>query len=315
MRPVMPMGAIAIALALALPSATATAGEQAIKTYSLQWAGLKRTFILYEPRQGTAGAPLPLLFVLHGGGGHGRGMITLTKGRFNELADRDRFLVAYPSGIDKNWNDQRSDAIDRAHREKIDDAGFLLEIVRLLAKEKNADMKRVYCTGISNGGFMSLRMACEHADRIRGAVIITAQNPVEAAERCKPSRPVPIMFMNGTGDPLVPYNGGDIKVLLKARGRVVSTDETMKFWAAANRCAAEPLVEKLPDRDPADGSTVVRYTWKPAPGGAPLVLYRFDGGGHTWPGGWQYLPPEIVGTMNRDIVAADVIWEFFEGLK
>lgn len=292
-----------------------TAGEQRIKTYSLQWAGQKRSFILYEPRKGTAGAPLPLLLALHGGGGTARGVITLTKGRFNELADREGFLVAYPDGIDKHWNDQRSQDIDRAHNEKIDDAGFLLEIVNLLAREKNADPRRVFITGISNGGFMSLRMACEHSGRIRGAAIVTAQNPVEAREACKPANPLPILFLNGTEDPLVPYNGGDVKVLMQVRGRVVSTDETIQFWTAANRCTGEPVVEKLPDTDPADGTRVIRNTWKPAGGGAPVILYRIEGGGHTWPGGWKYLPAVVIGRVCMDINACDIIWEFFGKIK
>lgn len=281
--------------------------------YHLRFAhgGFERACLVYVPKN-VPKAPRPLLFAIHGGGGTAEGMVRLTRGRFNELADRDGFFVAYPSGVERHWNDMRRDPIDRAHAENIDDVGFIRSIAARVAARYPIDRGRIFATGISNGGFMSLRLACEASDLVRGAAVVAAQNPVGADERCRPSRPVSLLFMNGTDDPLVPYRGGDIALFGKTRGSVVSTDETLRFWAVELKCGP-PVESSLADADPSDGTSVT-LTRRMCGRGSVLALYRVQGGGHAWPGGWAYLPEGIIGRTSRDISACDVIWEFFSSL-
>ena len=120
------------------------------------------------------------------------------------------------------------------------------------------------------------------------------------------------MVINGTDDPLVPYNGGQIKVFRKTRGTILSTDDYIEFWRAHNQCSQEAIPVLLPNMDPEDGSTVVSNHYDCDKD--PVVLYTVNGGGHTWPGGRQYLGKRIIGTTNRDFNACDHIWQFFNSL-
>ncbi len=312
MKPTKPRVLLLCALAL-LPSMKGVPSGKC-RAIEMVHGGRERGALLYVPARPLADRA-PLLIVLHGGGGKGRGMISLTRGRFNDLAERDGFLVAYPDGIGRHWNDLRDDPIDYAHRQNVDDVGFIRALIDYIAARHPVDEKRVFATGISNGGFMCYRLACELGDRIRGVAAVTANHPVAAKERCRPGRPVSVMILNGTEDPLVPYQGGHVTVLNRKRGAVVSTDETVAFWAKANACPSAPLMETLSDRDPGDGTRVDRTTFRGCGEGTSVVLYRIAGGGHTWPGGAPYLSERIVGRVSRDIAACDVIWEFFRSIK
>jgi polyhydroxybutyrate depolymerase len=256
----------------------------------------------------------PLLFVLHGGGGTNRGMVRLTKGRFNELADRDGFFVVYPQGIDKSWNDGRPDKISGAHRKGIDDVGFFRALIEYLVYEYPIDSDRIFVTGISNGGLMSFRLGCGLPDKIRAIAPVTAQIPSAIEPQCRSESTVSLAVFNGTEDPLVPYNGGQITVFRKQRGEVLSTDETIWIWQNKNQCRSETRVTEFPDLI-ADGTRVTKIEYTQCAAASKVVLYRIDGGGHAWPDGRQYLPVGLIGRTSRDINACDEIWEFFRSLK
>ena len=119
--------------------------------------------------------------------------------------------------------------------------------------------------------------------------------------------------MNGTEDELVPYDGGEVRVLSQSRGNIISTDELVDFWRERNACQTTAQPIHFPDQED-DGTTVrVQGYTDCAPGGA-LILYTIEGGGHTWPGGRQYLGEGLIGKTSREIVACDVVWAFFQGL-
>ncbi len=242
-------------------------------------------------------------------------MLGLTKGGFNALADQKGFFVAYPEGIRGNWNDFRSDPIDYAHRENLDDAGFISALIDKLASEYPVDAQRVFATGISNGGFMSLRLACELSEKIRGIAAVTATHPVEAEGKCRPSRPMNIMIINGTTDPLVPYNGGYVEAFGTRRGKVLSTEDTLRFWVEAGKCTVAPVIEDLPDNNSNDGTRVRKISYLSCSGNARVVLYSILGGGHTWPGGRQYLSKRLVGVASQQVDACVLIWDFFSSVK
>ncbi len=273
--------------------------------------GLERKYLLYSPPlKPTHTGRRPLLLVLHGGGGTNRGMIWLTQERFNELADRDGFFVVYPQGIDKSWNDGRPDKISGAHRKGIDDVGFFEALIEHLIARHPIDSARVFVTGISNGGLMSFRLGCSLPDKIRAIAPVTAQIPAAIESLCRFESAVSLAVFNGTEDPLVPYDGGQISVLWKKRGEVLSTDETIRIWRTKNRCISQAITTQLPNIA-ADGTRVTRIEYSRCNGDSKVVLYRIEGGGHTWPDGRQYLSKRRIGRTTRDINGCDAIWEFF----
>ena len=282
---------------------------------TLRHDDLEREFILYEPSPAEAHSGLrPLLLVLHGGGGTHRGMIRLTNGRFHTLADRDGFFVVYPQGIDRSWNDGRRGKVSGAHRKGIDDVGFLRVLIEDLIAHYPIDSKRIFVTGISNGGLMSFHLGCSLPDTIRAIAPVTAQIPAAIAPFCRSGSTVSLAVFNGTEDPLVPFHGGQIHGFRKNRGTVLSTDKTIQIWRKRNRCRPEAAVTELPDSAD-DGTRVTKIEYARCDNESIVVLYRIDGGGHTWPGGRQYLPVRRIGRTTRDINGCDEIWLFFKGLR
>jgi polyhydroxybutyrate depolymerase len=283
---------------------------------SLIHDNLKRTYNLYIPTSCTKSGLYPLVIVLHGGGGNGKGMVRLTQGGFNYLADTDGFIVVYPDGIDKGWNDGRKDGEfnDGAHRENVDDVGFISALIDKLVCDHNADPSRIYVTGISNGAMMSFRLACELTRKIAAVAPVAGSIPATMEPDCSPSGHLSVLIINGTDDPLVPYGGGEVggKYQRIHRGKVLSVDESVKFWVDHDHCSAIPAVTKAPDRDPYDRTRTTISRYANNTDGTEVVLYSIMGGGHTWPGGWQYLPSWLVGKTCHDFDADEVIWEFFE---
>jgi polyhydroxybutyrate depolymerase len=305
---------IPVLFAISCSSARHSADLSGVREMSTKYGGRDRICFIHVPEK-VLGARQPLLLALHGGGGDARGMLRLTKQKFNALSDMHGFYVAYPEGIRRHWNDFHEDPISYAHDENIDDVGFISSLIDTLAAEYPIDPDRVFVTGISNGGFMSYRLACELSLKIRGIAAVTATHSLSTGGKCRPERPVNIMVINGTDDPLVPYNGGEVMVLGSSRGRVISTDDTVRFWTGVNKCSGAAVVRDLPDNNTNDGTRVKKTSFGPCAGNARVVLYRIEGGGHTWPGGMPYLPKRIIGNTSRQIDACDVIWEFFSSIK
>jgi polyhydroxybutyrate depolymerase len=277
---------------------------------------IKRTFNIHLPTFYNKASHMPLVFVLHGRGGNGESMILVTRKGFNKLADKDGFIVVYPDGIELNWNDGRKDeeANDRAHRENIDDVGFISELIDNMINDYNIDPKRIYVTGISNGAIMSYRLACELSHRIAAIAPVDGNIPIMLLSECSPSRPVSVLAINNVNDPLVPYDGGEIYGHFHRMklGKVSSVNESIEFWVKYNKCSGIPIESEEPDRDPKDGTKVTRKEYTNGIDGTEVILYTIDGGGHTWPGGFQYLPAFIIGKTSRDIDANNVIWSFFK---
>jgi polyhydroxybutyrate depolymerase len=283
---------------------------------SMEFMGLERTFKIYVPVTNEKAVRLPLVIALHGRGGKGRSMILLTRKGFNKLADKDGFIMVYPDGIGKNWNDGRMDeeANDRAHLENIDDVGFISALIDFMIKNYRTDPGRVYVTGISNGAIMSYRLACALSDKITAIAPVDGSIPQMIYHECSPSVPVSVLAINNVDDPLVPYEGGEIYGHFHSvkLGEVLSADESVGFWVKRNRCSVTPVVVEEPDRDPGDGTRVTSKRYLNGNDGTEVILYTVDGGGHTWPGGIQYLPEWLIGKTSKDMNATEVIWAFFK---
>lgn len=277
-----------------------------------------RTYRLYVPKVFSKVKRAPLIVALHGGGGSGRNMEAFTVGRFNELAEREGFLVAYPDAVKfplakRNWNDGRGVSSYPAQRNNVDDVGFIRALIDKLIAEYNVDPRRVYVTGPSNGGIMTLRLGCELADKLSAIAPVIGSLAVPLAPVCRPARGLPMLMINGTDDPMVPWEGGHLRILNSQRyGEVISVPETVSFWAKRDGCAPTPEVSRFPDLDPNDGTTVRREIYSSCRENTEVILYAVEGGGHTWPGGYQYASTALVGLTSQDFKAADIIWEFFK---
>jgi polyhydroxybutyrate depolymerase len=292
------------------PNVAAQSRNASLQEMSVQVGNLSREFIVHVPTGLPKDAAIPVLFVFHGGGGEARGTMRLTK--FNLIADREKFIAVYPQGIGKGWNDGRITQVSQAHRESVDDLAFFDAMLEKLVTMHRLDSKRIYATGISNGGIFSHYLAANRADKIAAIAPVVGGIAVPFDRQFKPSQPVSVLVIQGTDDKLVPYGGGRINGGDgKDRGSVISTVETLKRWREANGINAEPVTTTLPDRDPNDGCRVVATMWSGGRGDSVVWLYRVDGGGHTWPGGSQYMPVRVIGRVTNDI-DSETIWAFFK---
>jgi polyhydroxybutyrate depolymerase len=226
------------------------------------------------------------------------------------VAERERFIVAFPDGYRRSWADARG--ATPASEAGYDDVAFLGALVSAFVKDHHADPARVYFTGMSNGGFMTATVACALADRVAAIAMVGATVPEGFDAKCKPSRPMPAMLVLGDRDPLVPYAGGQVAGRGGENNRAASGEDSARFWATANGCAPTPAISSLPDTDPDDGTRTTLRKWESCKDGADVWLYTVEGGGHTWPGGWQYFGPRIIGKTARDFDATDAIWSFFK---
>jgi polyhydroxybutyrate depolymerase len=208
---------------------------------------------------------------------------------FDPLADREGFVVATPNGIDAPIRQWRF--LDPK------DIAFAKAIVGTLAREACVDRSHAYATGISSGGAMTTSLACRASDVFAGFGPVAAE--FYNAGYCGAARPRPMIIFHGTADAVVPYAGGEV-----ATGQGLSvrnTEETAAQWAGHNRCTGGPVTTKV-------GSEVTRLSWNGCV--APVVLYRIDGGGHTWPG--ATVDVDRLGLTTHQVSATDEMWRFFE---
>jgi polyhydroxybutyrate depolymerase len=190
------------------------------------------------------------------------------------------------------------------------------QLVDLFAQEYAVDRSAVFATGVSNGGQMALRLALEAPDLVAAVAPVATSLPTPANMDCEASGvPVAFLLMNGTDDPMNPYEGGTVALygLLGDRGEVISSPDAVQYWARLAGHVGEPSTRQLPDRDADDDSTVVVSAWE-AVGKKPVVLYTIVGGGHNAPHP-QLRLPRLLGGTNNDIVAAQEIWQFFVGSR
>ena len=295
---------------VALPiESDAALGHQTHSTsYGLTVDGLRRSYRLFVPTGLKDAETIPLVLVFHGGGGTGWGTERLTG--FSDLAERERFIVAYPNGIGRSWNDGRDTTVSRAHRDHIDDVRFIATMIDAISTEHRIDPKRIYATGISNGAIFSHYLGARLARRIAAIAPVVGGIAEPFDKHFKAEQPVSVLILQGTDDPLVPFDGGDVAG--GKRGRIISTKETVKKWTQQDRCGPTPEIAKILNHDPDDGCEAERSTWSSCRDGTEVTLYTLRGAGHTWPGGAQYLPQRFIGKVCRDIDATEVIWNFFK---
>jgi polyhydroxybutyrate depolymerase len=270
-----------------------------LKPGAIESGGRRRTFLAWSPDKPGA----PLVVALHGRLGTPVGMEQMTG--LTALAKREGFTVVFPAGVDRSWHDARD--IGPAAARGVDDVAFLSALIdEFIAR--GSDPRRVFVLGMSNGGFMALTLACRAAEKVTAVASVTGGVSVPLAEDCAMVKPVSAAFFLGTDDRLVPFQGGRVA---NGHGETLSADASARFWAGKIGCQREPVCERLPDAAPDDGTRVELRRWFGCKAGAHVELYVIEGGGHTWPGGWQYAREFLVGKTSKDVSASEAAWRFF----
>lgn len=300
---------LAAVLSLQACKSTDVRAPGSVDTIELAVDGRTREYLVYAPRAlEETTARHPLVVVLHGGGGNARQIMGETGPAFFRLAETHGFFVAFPNAVNKMW-DFGDGKVSRELDERIDDRTYFNTLLSDVLTRLPVDADRVFATGISRGGQASYFLACEFPGRIRAIAPVAMPLPAFMRNRCQSGPPVGVAIMNGTDDPLVPYAGGEITVGRRERGEVLSTNATVALWQRRNGCRPDVVQNsRLDGRH--DQSHVEVAEWRDC-AGAPVVLYKIVGGGHTWPSGRQYLPRFVIGRVNTDIDGADVAWAFF----
>ena len=271
--------------------------------------GYDRQYFLFSPTGLEEGKKYPLVIVMHGGGGKAKQMADFSG--FNPLAESEKFLVLYPNGYHKGWHDGRVAPSIKAYAQNIDDVKFIQSVIEETERGYPVDSQRIFATGISNGAIMALHLANLLSDKIRAIALVCGSIPENQEKEFNPPQPVTLLVINGTADKLVPYEGGPVLKERSNRGRVISTEKMMERWIFISHTSGVPESHPMPDKDPSDGC-IADFLVYPSTATISIELIRIKNGGHTWPGGKQYLPKMIVGNVCRDFKAEKVIWDFFK---
>jgi polyhydroxybutyrate depolymerase len=261
---------------------------------SIVSSGQKREYLLYVPRSYDRSKATPLVISMHGAAGWPTQQMNLSE--WNRLAESQRFIVIYPSGIEAGgprvWHVSRGPGLVR-------DVRFISELIDKLQAAYNIDPARIYANGFSNGGGMAFVLSCALSDRIAAVGMVGAAQTLPWSW-CTENRAVPMIAFHGTADPMALYNGGQSWVAPRPFPAVPTWTAS---WARRNRCRPNPV-------ESAVAADVTRREYVNCADDAGVVLFTIHRGGHQWFGG-QPLPEWFVGPDSRSIDATRQMWEFF----
>lgn len=295
-----------LALALLALTGASHAADTQDPAQKLDFGGLSRSYLLHIPADAPAG-PLPLVMVLHGGAGSGASAAKMTG--FDEVADEQGFIVVYPDGTDKprplmhamgkpgflTWN--AGSCCGYAEEHGIDDVGFIRAVVADVEKAHPVDPKRIFATGISNGGMLSYRLACEASDLF--AAIGPVAGIIEIPD-CRPTHPVAVIDFQGTADENVPLDGGIGKKEVGKKEDRKPVQDSIDLWTKVDGCSVTVKSEH-PD--------VHLTNYGGCEAGTAVDYYVVQGGSHDWPGGQQIAA--FLDKPDPNVLATRLIWSFF----
>jgi polyhydroxybutyrate depolymerase len=291
------LGAVLILVGLPLVVAAVEAVSFQVRNRNngfLVSSGERREYLLYVPVTYDRSRLTPLVISMHGAGGWPTQQMELAG--WNHLADSQGFLVVYPSGVEgggpRVWRVDQGPGLAK-------DVRFISELIDRLEADYNIDPDRIYANGISNGGGMSFALSCELSNRIAAVGMVAAAQTLPW-QWCTDHRPVPAIVFHGTADPMIPYQGGRSPIAFNLFPNVPSWTAS---WARRNRCGESPIESPV-------AADVTRLEYTQCADSASVVLYRVEGGGHSWPGG-KPLPEWLVGSTSKSIDATSQMWEFF----
>lgn len=307
--------------------APCSAVEDAVTTCAPEGAS-DRPYDVYLGEGHDVTSPAPVLFLFHGGGGNREGATRVTcpggdrshPRCLHNLATARGWIVVAPSGTSarlvsrlRTWNggggsDGWQCVSGRACKENVDDMAYFDAIFESLERLVAIDHARIYASGLSNGGAISHRLACERAGVIAAIAPVGGANQFETTASCAPSRPVAVLQVHGTEDPCWALDGGPAACAQRDDQNKQDVDVTVRNWAARNGCSETPRIDRLPDVAD-DGMVTERWRYDGC--AAPVEYLRIEGGGHTYPDGYSYLSSELVGGTTRDFGSEQIV-EFLE---
>ena len=252
--------------------------------------GQVRRYLVHVPASYNGSQPVPLVISIHGFVEWPAHQMKISG--WNELADKEGFIVVYPSGtgFPKRW---------RTNGTSMEDVTFISDLIDEMERQYNIDLARIYANGLSNGGGMSFLLGCKLSDRIAAIGVVAGAYSLPLDD-CNPSRFVPMIAFHGTDDPIVNYHGQPGR---EGGTPLPDIPEWMAALAVKHNCISDSR-ELL-----ADGN-VSGVNYSGCSDGADVVLYTVEGGGHTWPGGYP-LPEWLTGLTFQDIDATQMMWDFF----
>ena len=252
-----------------------------------------RTYLLYVPNSYSNSTATPVVLNLHGYGSNNQEQIVY--GDFRPIADTANFLILLPQGLpmpltgSTHWNARYGSGVE--------DVDFIDNLLDSIALDYNLDQDRIYSTGMSNGGFMSLTLAGELSNRIAAVASVTGTMTINQIPANTVTSPVPVMQIHGTQDGTVNYNG---------TAQFLSIDSVISYWVNHNNCNSNPITTPISNSNTSDGCTAERFDYTNGDNGAEVVHYKITDGGHTWPGSVAN-----IGITNQDFNASVEIWKFF----
>lgn len=270
---------------------------------TLPLAGAARTYLLLDARRDTS--PAPLVIALHGGGGNGKTMVP----RWADKARAEGIVAVFPDGIGRDgrmatWN--AGGCCGQAMATKSDDVGFVGALIDDLVRSGVADPKRVYVTGMSNGGMLTHKVAIALSGKVAAVAVVAG---AMFGDEAPPAAPVPVMVMHGVKDQIVPYTGGPSPVgfVASAQARDFQpVEKTVAFWVKADGCTGGPKASPAGE--------VQMQDWTGCGGGAEVLFYRLASATHTWPG--AKVPAGATRMLEMTpydaIDATDAAWAFFK---
>lgn len=295
---------IAVLLLINLPVALAV--TDAVSFYrrnradgSLIASGERRFYVLHVPSSYDASEPTPLVVSLHGAGGWGAAQRDMS--RLNATAEREDFIVVYPSAVSgagpRIWRVHRGPGLMK-------DVRFVAALIDTLEAHYTIDPKRIYANGLSNGGGMAFVLSCTLSDRIAAVGLVGAAETLPW-EWCRDTTAVPMIAFHGTDDPLVPYAGGTSWISPRdLPNGFPGVEAWTARWARRNRCAPRATDSMITEG-------IRRRVYEDCANEASVVLYTVEGGGHSWPGG-MHTAEWLLGPTSDHIDASSVMWEFFQ---
>ncbi|HTI50041.1 MAG TPA: PHB depolymerase family esterase [Planctomycetaceae bacterium] len=268
--------------------------------------GRARDYLVHVPKGYDGSRAFPVVLAFHGGLSNADRMVDFSG--LSEKGDQAGFLAVYPNGTGRaegayTWNG--GNCCGYAQDQNVDDVAFVRALLDDLERVARVDAKRIYATGMSNGGLMAYRLADELSDRI---VAIAPVGGPMGTETCRPKRPVSVIHFHGTDDKFAPFTGGRGERSV-SQTHFYSVQHSLDNWIRANGCPREPVVTAL-EPVVSDGTRVTKSVYGPGREQSEVVLVRIEGAGHTWPG--RKPPLLFLGKSTANISANDLMWEFFE---
>jgi polyhydroxybutyrate depolymerase len=274
-------------------------------TLTIRHDGLNRMFLVHVPAKYDPTMPAPMLFAFHGGGGSMNYQADDRRYGLITKSDQEGFIAVFPNGISKlkngmlaTWNAGNCCGSARDHN--VDDVGFVRRIIETVTEQLNVDRRRIFAIGMSNGGMMAYRLACEMPDMFRAVASVAG---TDNTRECSPKSPVAVLHIHAKNDSHVLFNGGAGDTF---RDPSLVTDFTsvpasISKWVKLNECSASS--QRVLDKQ---GAYCNLYS--SCRDGAGVQLCVTDTGGHSWPGGSKSRGE----SPSQALSANDAMWEFFK---